>query len=122
MNTLHEIINFFRSPYLPEPKGDNPPFIEPEKVSLKLRICELVGINENMLFARTRQREIIDARRLFFYIVDGRPCDLQRETGFDHATVHYHRKNAVNIIQTEKKYCKIANQLFSEIRDKKVCI
>ena len=96
-------------------------------------ICELFGVPEDVLFLRSRKRELVDARRLYFYILDKKanwgPSAVSRHTasiscnkGWDHASVIYASRKCEEIMETEKSYRQKADEIFQALKEDRIRI
>ena len=71
-------------------------------------VCSVLGIQSQMLYSKTRKREIVSARQIIFFII--RPCymlslaNIGTHYGKDHATVLYGIRQVTWQIETDKYY------------------
>ena len=87
-------------------------------------ICECFGINRSMLFAKTRKREVVEARHFYFYMKireNGYSgySKLGMETGFDHSTLIYAVKNVYNLLMTDKTFQGKAKKALMQLKQAK---
>jgi chromosomal replication initiation ATPase DnaA len=69
------------------------------------KVCKLYGIEEDMLFTKTKRRDCVDARHLLYYLCSVRPMkqvyiqEYMAERGYDipHSSIHH------GIAQVKKK-------------------
>jgi len=60
-------------------------------------VCKLYGIEDDMLFTKTKRRDCVDARHLLYYLCSVRPMRLvyiqeyMAERGYDipHSSIHH---------------------------------
>lgn len=73
---------------------------------IKSVVEKIFGVNDAL--ARTRKREVVEARAALFYVV--RKCtemtlmDIERISGFDHANVHHGLKKCENLMDVDAEY------------------
>ena len=87
--------------------------------TLKKAVCDEFKISENLLFAKTRKREISNARQVYAYVLVkakkmsdkevGRICGLHR------TTVIYCVKTVEGFCETEKKYRELIPRLIKDV-------
>lgn len=79
---------------------------------IKSTVEKIFGVNDAL--ARTRKREVVEARAALFYVV--RECaemtlmDIERESGFDHANVHHCLKKCENLMDIDTEYKEKVNK------------
>ena len=120
MNDISEIIKYFRN--CPDKFDSNFTI----KIDLNEAICKIFKIPVNSLFDRSRKREIINARRLYMYILNKEmkwgPSLTGRYTGWDHASVIYSSKKCEDLMDTEKDYKAKVNLILSELNHERIRI
>lgn len=69
--------------------------------------AEIWGVPVELLFTRTRKREILEPRQVIQYyrytILQHSPTKIGRETGVDEATIHNSVKSITNLLSTDKR-------------------
>lgn len=74
----------------------------------KIIIANAFGIDVNDLFARTRKREIVEARHFYFWyqikILKKSLSEEGRKLGFDHATINHAVKTVEDLMETDKEF------------------
>jgi len=92
----------------------NPPLpaVIPAK-PFKKEICKKFDVSEDLLFTKTRRREICNARQVYMYVlmntyikghVTPGPSRMKSHTGWDHATCIYACKVVRNYMDTERLF------------------
>ena len=113
---MNDIIKYFRD--LP---GDENIFTP---ISLQFAICKEFNIEENDLLSKCRKQQIINARRLYFYILKTvfkmGWTEIGLKTGFDHSTIIYSYRKCEDILVTEERYLDIANNILIGLRNGKI--
>ena len=96
------------------------------KIDLSKAICEAFSIPVDDLFKRKRNGQIIDARRFYLYVLNKvlnyGPAKTARYTGWDHASVIYHSRKCLNLMETEIYYRNRTNQVLTELKYERINI
>lgn len=76
---------------------------------LEMRICEYYNLPEGSIKKKHRTKKLVMARKIFIYLSDklcyGKNNDEQAAyIGFSHSTGTHHRKDSLDLIQTDKKF------------------
>jgi chromosomal replication initiation ATPase DnaA len=121
MNDFAEIIKYFRDE-CPEHNRIS----LTTKIDLNKVICEAFGISVEYLFIRSRKQEIINARRLYMYILNKKmkwgPSLTGRHIGWDHASVIHASKKCEALMSTERYYRDKVNQVLTELNHERINI
>lgn len=87
--------------------------------TLKKAVCDEFKISENLLFVKTRKREISNARQVYAYVlVKARGMsdkEVGRICGLDRTTVIYCVKTVEGFCETEKKYRELIPRLVKDV-------
>lgn len=87
--------------------------------TLKKAVCDEFKISENLLFAKTRKREISNARQVYAYVlVKAKKMsdkEVGRICGLDRTTVIYCVKTVEGFCETEKKYRELIPRLVKDV-------
>ncbi len=87
--------------------------------TLKKAVCDEFKISENLLFVKTRKREISNARQVYAYVlVKARGMsdkEVGRICGLDRTTVIYCVKTVEGFCETEKKYRELIPRLIKDV-------
>jgi chromosomal replication initiator protein len=87
--------------------------------TLKKAVCDEFKISENLLFVKTKKREISNARQVYAYIlvkVKGMSDkEVGRICGLDRTTVIYCVKTVEGFCETEKKYRELIPRLIRDV-------
>ena len=90
-----------------------------DKPTLKKAVCDEFKISENLLFVKTRKREISNARQVYAYVlVKARGMsdkEVGRICGLDRTTVIYCVKTVEGFCETEKKYRELIPRLIKDV-------
>jgi len=82
-------------------------------------VIEVWNIKPSELYKRTRQREVVEPRQVAFYykkrVLGHKPMNMQRATGFDHATINHSCKEIENQLQTSKDFRKKYNDFLEAL-------
>jgi chromosomal replication initiator protein len=84
---------------------------------LKEAITSVTGIDSEVMIARTRKREIVQARQLFHYFMkNGTNLSLAKigelTGGHDHATVLHSNKTISNLLENNKDIIDYHDRIF----------
>jgi chromosomal replication initiation ATPase DnaA len=148
METLekkHTGINYMTVPGIKESS--------PDPITLIDAVCETFGLEvfvgqdpADVLFARTRKREVINARQAYIYLlmttrikevkifggqmtIETLPLGLRSSCsavarfighGFDHATIYHSKKVAQNHFDTERDFRDKVKSLQTDLKDLKI--
>ncbi len=82
-------------------------------------VCELFNIDKEVLFTKTKRRDIVDARRLLYYLCSERPMkqvyiqEYMAENGYhiSHSSIHWGIKMVKEKLVTDKDYISIVRDL-----------
>lgn len=87
--------------------------------TLKKAVCDEFKISENLLFVKTRKREISNARQVYAYVlVKAKKMsakEVGRICGLDRTTVIYCVKTVEGFCETEKKYRELIPRLVKDV-------
>lgn len=87
--------------------------------TLKKAVCDEFKISEDLLFVKTRKREISNARQVYAYVlVKARGMsdkEVGRICGLDRTTVIYCVKTVEGFCETEKKYRELIPRLIKDV-------
>lgn len=87
--------------------------------TLKKAVCDEFKISENLLFVKTRKREISNARQVYAYVlVKAKKMsakEVGRICGLDRTTVIYCVKTVEGFCETEKKYRELIPRLIKDV-------
>jgi chromosomal replication initiator protein len=87
--------------------------------TLKKAVCDEFKISEDLLFAKTRKREISNARQVYAYVlVKAKKMsdkEVGRICGLDRTTVIYCVKTVEGFCETEKKYRELIPRLIKDV-------
>ena len=87
--------------------------------TLKKAVCDEFKISENLLFVKTRKREISNARQVYTYVlVKAKKMsdkEVGRICGLDRTTVIYCVKTVEGFCETEKKYRELIPRLVKDV-------
>ena len=87
-------------------------------------ICEFFDITKNDLLSHKRNAKIINARRLYIYILRSElnwgATKVGKYIGFNHSGVIYHCRKCKDLISTEKNYKSIAQNILRGIKDNSI--
>ena len=118
MTLYPELIRFFLK--------DAPDFNKSKiaTITLEEEIGRLFNIQPSDLLKKNRKTKIIDARRLYFYILNvvlhNGPTRVSEMTGYDHATICYHSGQIKNHIETERDYRYKVESLIRKINNEQI--
>jgi chromosomal replication initiation ATPase DnaA len=114
MENYSEVIRYFRK--FPDHKKVN----FSSKIDIEDYICEIFKIPSGWLFRKSRKKEIINARRLYMYILNRKmkwgPSATERFTGWDHSSVIYSSRKCEDFMENEKDYREKAEGIFAELK------
>lgn len=94
--------------------------------SFRKSVCEAFHIPEELLFTKTRKREICNARQIYMYVlmntyIKGHvipgPSRMKRHTGWDHAACLYACKAVKNYMKTERDFREKVIELRVKLRN-----
>lgn len=90
-------------------------------VPMEQIICDVFGINRNVLFQKTRLRPIVEARQFYFYLkVKERDytgySEISRESGFNHSTVIYSVRSVETLLMTDKNFQRKAKAAINKLK------
>jgi chromosomal replication initiator protein len=85
-------------------------------------VCDYFNMSVDSLRAKTRKREIVQARQLAMYFSKNMTKSSLASIGFqigkkDHATVLHSCKTVNNLIETDKKFRKIVNDIEKKLNN-----
>ena len=87
--------------------------------TLKKAVCDEFKISEDLLFVKTRKREISNARQVYAYVlVKAKKMsdkEVGRICGLDRTTVIYCVKTVEGFCETEKKYRELIPRLIKDV-------
>ena len=87
--------------------------------TLKKAVCDEFKISEDLLFVKTRKREISNARQVYAYVlVKAKKMsdkEVGRICGLDRTTVIYCVKTVEGFCETEKKYRELIPRLVKDV-------
>jgi chromosomal replication initiation ATPase DnaA len=97
---------------------------ESKTKTLDAAICECFEIPQEKLYQHCRKGRVVDARRLYFYILNKslnlKPPEIAERTGFDRCTIMYHNKKTPDFIETEKNYREKAEGIIKRIKSRDI--
>jgi len=86
-------------------------------------ICHEKNIPQERLLEKTREREIVESRQIYMYmlieIFKIGPSEIGRRTGFDHATVFHSKKKVNEFLETERRYRESFERILPEVKEMK---
>lgn len=110
----------------------NPPSASVKaECTLRSVVCKEFGIEESMIFTKTRKREVVNARQVWVYcvmntIVPGKgpigPSKVMKYIGWDHATHLHSCKVVEGFIDIEKRYKDLIPMLQEGLRSGKYSV
>jgi len=87
--------------------------------TLKKAVCDEFKISENLLFVKTKKREISNARQVYAYVLVKAKGMSDREVGricgLDRTTVIYCVKTVEGFYETENKYRELIPRLMKDV-------
>jgi chromosomal replication initiation ATPase DnaA len=86
------------------------------------KVCYLFGIEKEMLFTKTKRRDVVDARQLLYYLCSERPMRLvyiqeyMAENGYDinHSSIHHGIAQVKEKLLTDKDYIETLESITDE--------
>ncbi len=88
--------------------------------NIKKIVCELSDISPDVVFMRTRKREILEARQIIQYFCLSELKYTAAKTGtltgeYDHATVLNSKKTVLNLYDSDNNFKKLINKARKEL-------
>lgn len=86
------------------------------------RVCFLFNVDREVLFSKTKRRDVVDARHLLYYLCSQRPMRLvyiqeyMANNGYDinHSSIHHGISVVKEKMESDRDYVQEVSQLVNE--------